>query len=59
MHLWATVSTAIKLMAGDVSRIQPGEERNERLYAARAMDMATPAVTEKSFDEYHQEEREK
>lgn len=44
----------IKLMAGDVSKIQQGQAM---VYAAKAMaaDMAMqePAVTEKAFDEYH------
>ena len=45
----------IKLMAGDVSKIQPGEAhdmmgggRNEL-----AMRAAAPAVTEKAFEDYH------
>jgi hypothetical protein len=45
----------IKLMAGDVSKLQP-EQRNEMaMYGAmKAMDMASaPAVTEKAFDEFH------
>jgi hypothetical protein len=46
----------IKLMAGDVNKIQPRQVRNEmRLYATKAM--AAPemdaTVTEKSFDEFH------
>jgi len=44
----------IKLMAGDVSKIQQGQVM---VYAAKAMaaDMAAqePAVSEKAFDEYH------
>ena len=44
----------IKLMAGDVNKIQPPAAR---AYAAKAADMAmnaaAPAVTEKAFDEYH------
>ena len=44
----------IKLMAGDVSKIQQGQAM---VYAAKAMaaDMAAqePTVTEKAFDEYH------
>ncbi len=46
----------IKLMAGDVNKIQPGQNA----YAARSMvvagamaDMIAPPVTEKAFDEYH------
>ena len=45
----------IKLMAGDVNKIQPGQE-----YAARAMagmvvvnGTMSPPVSEKAFDEYH------
>lgn len=46
----------IKLMAGDVNKIQPQNIRNNvRLYAAKSM--AAPemdaTVTEKSFDEFH------
>jgi hypothetical protein len=45
----------IKLMAGDVNKIQPGQVS---VYAAKAMvagatDGNGPPVTEKSFDEYH------
>jgi hypothetical protein len=48
-------SARIKLMAGDVSKMQP-EQRT--VYAMRAAavaneGMAGPAVTEKAFDEYH------
>jgi len=45
----------IKLMAGDVNKIEPQESRsNLRLRsAAMSIDEAAPAVTEKSFDEYH------
>jgi hypothetical protein len=46
----------IKLLAGDVSKIQEGSIAN-RLYAAKAMaaevDAAAPVVREKSFDEFH------
>ena len=49
----------IKLMAGDVSKIQRGGDQNEmrRGGAARPVplfgDMGGPPVTEKAFDEYH------
>lgn len=45
----------IKLMAGDVNKLQPEAEAAGRMYAmkAMAMDMAQPAVTEKAFDEFH------
>ena len=45
----------IKLMAGDVSKIQPGMgARDEMAYKAVGAAMAPiPSVTEKSFDEYH------
>jgi len=45
----------IKLMAGDVSKIQPGMGgRDEMAYKAVGAAMApVPTVTEKSFDEYH------
>lgn len=46
----------IKLMAGDVNKIQP-PQRYDRLIklanAPMAMGMAEPVVTEKSFDEFH------
>ena len=46
----------IKLLAGDVSKIQEGSIAN-RLYAAKSMavevDAAAPVVREKSFDEFH------
>jgi hypothetical protein len=45
----------IKLMAGDVNKIQPGMARTYNMRAiggAVAADMAPP-VTEKAFDEYH------
>src|ERR1700720_456502 len=46
----------IKLLAGDVSKIQEGSIAN-RLYAAKSMamegDAAGPVVREKSFDEFH------
>jgi hypothetical protein len=47
----------IKLMAGDVNKIQPPSARGGMVMykAARAMamDEAAPAVTEKAFDEFH------
>jgi hypothetical protein len=46
----------IKLMAGDVNKIQPQNNHAMfRLAAARAMEMsaAAPPVTEKAFDEFH------
>lgn len=46
----------IKLLAGDVSKIQPAQPLN-RLYAAEAKameaDAMAPVVREKSFDEFH------
>jgi hypothetical protein len=46
----------IKLMAGDVSKIQPGQE-GDRAYALAAAaplnGRVGPPVTEKAFDEYH------
>ena len=46
----------IKLMAGDVNKIQPGTVAG-RVYAAEAKammnDAAAPVVREKSFDEFH------
>src|SRR6478736_9222209 len=46
----------IKLMAGDVNKIQPQRARNEvRMYATKAMAdfEGGTTVTEKSFDEFH------
>ena len=47
-------NSRIKLMAGDVSKIQPGQSG---AYAARvalaANEAMAPAVSEKAFDEYH------
>ena len=44
----------IKLMAGDVSKLKPGEERKVKaMFGVRAMEEAGPAVTEKAFEEYH------
>jgi hypothetical protein len=44
----------IKLMAGDVSKIQPGQPVAYAMKAAMAADaVGAPAVSEKAFDEYH------
>jgi len=45
----------IKLMAGDVNKIQPGSAGVVvmRMAASAATDMVGPPVTEKAFDEYH------
>ena len=46
----------IKLMAGDVNKIQPRQLYTRRLAMAKASAMAydaAPAVTEKAFDEFH------
>jgi hypothetical protein len=45
----------IKLMAGDVNKIQPGQmyEQMGMARAGLAYSTAAPAVTEKAFDEYH------
>src|ERR1039457_5509791 len=46
----------IKLMAGDVNKIQPPQDRYRMVtaMAGRAMDaLEAPAVTEKAFDEFH------
>ena len=49
-------NASIKLMAGDVNKIQPGTVAG-RMYAAEAKammnDAAAPVVREKSFDEFH------
>jgi hypothetical protein len=47
-------SARIKLMAGDVNKLQPGmTAKNYAQLEMRAADAAAPAVTEKAFDEYH------
>jgi hypothetical protein len=49
-------NTKIKLMAGDVNKIQPQTFSRNRsiMLAGMAMDAAeAPAVTEKAFDEFH------
>ena len=44
----------IKLMAGDVSKLQPGMTGKDfAQFEMRAANAAAPAVTEKAFDEYH------
>lgn len=44
----------IKLMAGDVSKLQPGvTARDFAQLEMRAANAAAPVVTEKAFDEYH------
>ncbi|HEX3857047.1 MAG TPA: hypothetical protein VHY30_07110 [Verrucomicrobiae bacterium] len=45
----------IKLMAGDVNKIQPPQIRYRMVesLAAGAMNESAPAVTEKAFDEFH------
>lgn len=48
-------NATIKLMAGDVSKVQPANARDEVMSnaAAPAARAAEPTVTEKAFDEYH------
>src|SRR5215475_4061743 len=46
----------IKLMAGELSKIQPGDYdglRDEREMSQKAAANGVPQVQEKSFDEYH------
>lgn len=46
----------VKLMAGDVSKLQPDQPQMQYAMAARAelaADLAGPQVTEKAFDEFH------
>ena len=44
----------IKLIAGDVNKLQPEQEEYTRLSRAREISSGmAPAVTEKTFDEYH------
>jgi hypothetical protein len=45
---------AIKLMAGDVSKLQPEQQRyRAEAGLGRAVSAPAPEVTEKAFDEYH------
>ena len=47
-------NSRIKLMAGDVNKMQPGQAGQAyAMKAAMVADAAAPAVTEKAFDEYH------
>ena len=47
-------NATIKLMAGDVSKLQPPGGAGGMAYAkVMAMDETGPAVTEKAFDEFH------
>ena len=49
-------NATIKLMAGDVSKIQPGENGLRQEFAAgmaKAADQVSGAVTEKTFEDYH------
>ncbi|MEM6885907.1 MAG: hypothetical protein AAF571_12835 [Verrucomicrobiota bacterium] len=50
-------NAAIKLMAGDISKIQQNQNysagRSKALFGAIAMEQLKPTVTEKDFDEYH------
>src|SRR5262245_45581400 len=60
---WVTVNNqsgkafenaAVKLMAGDVNRIQLTDRKNMAMRGAMmAMEAAAPQVTEKAFDEFH------
>jgi hypothetical protein len=43
----------VKLMAGDVNKVQPAMQGMRMEMMAKAADMAAPQVTEKAFDEYH------
>jgi hypothetical protein len=51
------VDARIKLMAGDVNKVQPqmeaGAMGSARFSRAAVMDAQEPGVTEKAFDEYH------
>ncbi len=48
-------NATLKLMAGDVSKLQPDQSNSRQEFAMKAMayDAAVPAVTEKAFDEFH------
>lgn len=49
-------NASVKLMAGDVNRIQPetpGGAADRRQKVMMAMEAAAPQVTEKAFDEFH------
>lgn len=44
----------VKLMAGDVARVRPGEMRRDYgEFARRGVEAGRPAVTERAFEEYH------
>jgi hypothetical protein len=43
----------IKLMAGDVSKIQPQNQRYDGIASFASLNGAPPIVTQKTFDEYH------
>ena len=43
----------VKLMAGDINKIQPKARRSDMMMRAAIMEEAAPSVTEKAFDEYH------
>ena len=48
-------NASVKLMAGDVARVQPEQQNGVMFGAADAVSIVNgaPAVTEKTFDEYH------
>src|SRR5690606_978365 len=47
-------NAAIKLMAGDVNKVQPENEVRElAMVRAASIDMGAAQVTEKAFDEFH------
>jgi hypothetical protein len=46
-------SARVKLMAGDVSKVQPAMAGMAMEMKSMRADMAAPPVTEKAFDEYH------
>jgi hypothetical protein len=59
---WVTVSNqsgkafeqaSVKLMAGDVNRIQPKRSRQEMMVRGMAIEAMAAPVTEKAFDEFH------
>ncbi len=46
-------NAAVKLMAGDVARVQPEGYRAGYMREARSMDASEAAVSERTFEEYH------
>jgi hypothetical protein len=46
-------NAAIKLMAGDVNRVEPSRAQDLMVFEARSVGSSAPVVTERTFDEFH------